>query len=161
MPVATMASTTPTPAAPSIALRTLTATSAAPAAQASTDLTEQHDSHPTSRPATGQASHRNHDQSATQQQTRSATPQPAVRPNGSQPSAIPCSDSRAVNAETSRLGRFFLDTRLGNAIGVVGLLITIGFGLFTGIASYRDMKWSEHANAVQTCASLYVRQSCF
>ena len=150
-----VASTTPTPAAPSIALRTLTA-----GAQATTDLTEQHNSHPTSRP-TQQALHDNHEQSATPRQPGSATQQPAVRTNGSQPSTIPCSDSRAVNAETSRLGRFFLDTRLGNAIGVVGLLITIGFGLFTGIASYRDMKWSEHANAVQTCASLYVRQSCF
>ena len=156
-----MASTMPAAAAPFIALRTLTAKSAAPAAQATTDLTEQHDSRPTSRPATGQASHRNHEQSATQQQARSATPQPTVRANRSQPSTIPCSDSRAVNAETSWLGRFFFDTRLGNATGVVGLLITIGFGLFTGIASYRDMKWSEHANAVQTCASLYVRQSCF
>jgi hypothetical protein len=158
MAVATMASTAPTPAAPSIALRTLAATSTA---QATTDATEQHDAHPVSTGRAQQVLHDNHVQSATQQQARSATPQLAVRANGSRTSAIPCSDRRAVNGEAGRLGRFFLDTRLGNAVGIVGLLITLGFGLFTGIASYRDMKWSEHANAVQTCASLYVCHSCF
>ena len=39
-----------------------------------------------------------------------------------------------------------------NILATLGLLLTLVFG----IAAYRDMQWSEHTNAVQTCASLYV-----
>ena len=67
-----------------------------------------------------------------------------------------CPATSEDNAKAKPVFRFLVGTRVGNAIALIGLLATLGLTLFQGITSYMDMKWSEHANAVQTCASLYV-----
>lgn len=71
----------------------------------------------------------------------------------------PASPARPETCKTNEKAKsmfsFLLDTRIGNAIGILGLP-TLGLTLFSGITAYRDMRWSERANAVQTCASLYV-----
>jgi hypothetical protein len=68
----------------------------------------------------------------------------------------PCPATSENNAKAKSVFSFLVGTRVGNAIALIGLLATLGPTLFQGITSYMDMKWSEHANAVQTCASLYV-----
>jgi hypothetical protein len=52
---------------------------------------------------------------------------------------------------------FLLKTSVGNAVGIIGLVLALGLGLFSAITTYRDMIWSEQAGAVQACTSLYVR----
>ena len=72
-------------------------------------------------------------------------------------SPIPSPPNALGDGQAGRISRCLLSTRLGNAIGVLGLVVTIGSILFSSITSYRDMKWSERTNAIQTCATLYVR----
>lgn len=67
------------------------------------------------------------------------------------------SGSRQKTSEGNAFYNFLTNTPIGNGISILSLIATLGLGLFAGISSYRDMKWSEHTDAVQTCASLYVR----
>lgn len=55
---------------------------------------------------------------------------------------------------------FLLNTSVGNAVTILGFVVTVislVWALFVGITGYRDMIWSRHNNAIQACASLYVR----
>lgn len=146
-----MASPAQTHTAQAIALQTLTSPSNA---QNTTDTIEERLSHQPNPGATHQGPHNVHNQAAVQHGA-TTTPQhspisQAAPPSPSAP--VPRTD----DSGTGPVCRWFRDTPTGNAIGLIGLALTLGLGLFSGIASYRDMKWSEHANAVQTCASLYV-----
>ena len=59
---------------------------------------------------------------------------------------------------TSSLLNRYLKPSVGNAVGILGVILALAFGVFSAVTSYLDMKWSEHADAVQTCISLYVSQ---
>lgn len=150
-----MAATARTTTAQSIAVQTL----ATPlTAQNSTDATEQHVSHQPNPGVTQQASN-NVQTQATVQQSALETPEHSPTSHSAPPSSsmpVPCPG----DSEIGPICRFLRDTPAGNAIGLISLVLTLGLGLFGGITSYRDMKWSEHANAVQTCASLYVCYPC-
>ena len=57
------------------------------------------------------------------------------------------------------MAQFLFSTSVGNAIAILGfpaILIGLSWGIFNGIVDYRDIKWSEHNDLIQTCASLYV-----
>lgn len=76
-----------------------------------------------------------------------------------QPIVAPTVQYHCTNAGDSAPSSFhilFAKTFVGNVIGTVGLLLALGLGLFSAVTTYRDVEWSEHADAVQACASLYV-----
>lgn len=123
-------------------------------------------------PSTGQD-----DQETTEQQGGSGSPRYAVQvredradgDTGSPAEARPALDESPVattarrperrdnRGQTNPIYRFLVYTPVGNAIAILALFLALLFGLFTGISTYIDMKWSEHNDAVDTCISLYVR----
>ena len=113
-----------------------------------------------------------HNQAAIQHATTTSQGQPAAMQlitttHTSQASStlpsnvpIPCQHMKISGSASNRITHFLLKTSVGNAVGIVGLVLALGLGLFSAITTYRDMKWSEQAGAVQACTSLYVRCIC-
>ena len=86
-----------------------------------------------------------------QQPVSAATPQSSAGAQSSQHSLSSPVQHPVTGANGDRKNR----VRLANAIGILGLLLTLAFGLL-GIPFYKDLKWTEKNTALQSCAALFV-----
>ena len=103
---------------------------------------------------------------AVQQQVGEPSSPPSNVAHSAQPTApralVSGSNGRPIPRNSRPITDCLLKTSVGKIVTILDFVITvIGLilTLFSGVASYSDMRWSEHNNVIQTCASLYVRHN--